>query len=177
MRHIIVASSNPVKLQAANDGFALMFPETSLKVDGLSVQSGVRDQPYSDQETRLGAVNRANAARAQRPNADYWVGIEGGVAVMEDELMGFAWVVIVSKDMMGKSRTGTFFLPTQVKELVQQGVELGDADDMVFNRENSKQDIGAVGILTDNILNRTSYYTHAVVLALIPFKRKDLYQG
>ena len=51
----------------------------------------------------------------------------------------------------------------------------GDADDIVFKRSNSKQQNGAVGILTDNVINRTDYYSHAIILALIPFTNTKLY--
>ena len=88
----------------------------------------------------------------------------------------FAWVVIKAKgNGFGKGRTGTFFLPPQIAELIKQGKELGEADDIVFGRTNSKQENGAVGILTENVVDRTKYYTEAVVLALIPFKNKKLY--
>ena len=88
----------------------------------------------------------------------------------------FAWVVVKTKEnRFGKGRTGTFFLPPRVAELIKQGKELGDADDIVFGRTNSKQENGAVGILTDNVVDRAKYYTEAVVLALIPFKNKQLY--
>ena len=46
---------------------------------------------------------------------------------------------------------------------------------MVFKRSNSKQKNGAVGILTDNLINRTYYYAHAIILALIPFSNTKLY--
>ena len=73
-----------------------------------------------------------------------------------------------------KSRTATFILPNEVAQLVRQGVELGHADDIVFNRDNSKQANGSVGILTANALTRTTYYEQAVMLALIPFKNTNL---
>ncbi|MEM6529629.1 MAG: DUF84 family protein, partial [Chloroflexota bacterium] len=53
---------------------------------------------------------------------------------------------------------------------VRGGMELGDADDIVFGRSNSKQQTGSVGLLTGDALTRETYYLHAVVLALIPFK-------
>ncbi len=34
---------------------------------------------------------------------------------------------------------------------------------------------GAVGIVTDDVIDRTKCYTEAIVLALIPFKNKDIY--
>jgi non-canonical (house-cleaning) NTP pyrophosphatase len=76
----------------------------------------------------------------------------------------------------GKARTGVFFLPKAVAQLVQRGVELGEADDRVFGRINSKQGNGAIGLLTDDVIDRVQYYEHAVILALVPFKNSQLYQ-
>ena len=53
----------------------------------------------------------------------------------------------------------------------------GDADDVVFERSNSKQANGAVGLLTGDVITRASLYAHAVVLALIPFRNMELYGG
>jgi non-canonical (house-cleaning) NTP pyrophosphatase len=50
-------------------------------------------------------------------------------------------------------------------------MELGDADDAVFGRSNSKQANGSIGLLTDDALTRTEYYVQAVIMALIPFKK------
>ena len=55
-----------------------------------------------------------------------------------------------------------------------EGVELGVADDVVFERTNSKKKDGAVGILTHGIINRTKYYKEAVIMSLIPFVNKGL---
>lgn len=174
MPRIIVASKNPVKIQAALQGFQQMFPQTEFSAEGLSVPSGVADQPMTSDETLHGARNRAEGARQVLPDADYWVGIEGGVDETAHGMEVFAWVVVLDGTRTGESKTGTFFLPDEIVTLIRQGVELGDADDRVFGRENSKQGNGAVGILTGDIIHRTSYYVHAVVLALIPFKNTTL---
>lgn len=177
MKYIIVASTNPVKIQCALDGFQRMFPAESFNVSGISVASGVSDQPMSDAETLLGAMNRARSALEATPNADYSAGVEGGCEEIDGQLHAFAWVVILSRehpDIVGKSRTATFILPEEVASLVRQGVELGHADDQVFGRSNSKQQNGAVGLLTDDLIDRAAYYEHAVILALIPFKNPSL---
>jgi inosine/xanthosine triphosphatase len=173
VKRIIVASKNPVKIQAALDGFQKMFPAEVFVVEGISAPSGVSDQPMSDTETLQGALNRARNAR-ELTDGDYWVGIEGGCDAHGDELQAFAWIVVLSRERAGKARTGTFMLPAEVARLVREGVELGEADDRVFNRSNSKQGNGAVGILTGDVIDRTVYYEHAVVLALVPFKNLDL---
>jgi inosine/xanthosine triphosphatase len=88
----------------------------------------------------------------------------------------FAWIVVNGNNLSGKAQTSTFQLPPRIVDLINQGVELGHADDMVFKRKNSKQGNGAVGILTHNIIDRVEYYRHAVILALIPFVNQELYK-
>jgi inosine/xanthosine triphosphatase len=175
MKTIVLASNNPVKVQAALNGFCRMFPEEKFQAALVSAASEVSDQPMSDKETLRGALNRARNAARLIPSADYWVGIEGGVEDTDGEMAAFAWVVVCSQELIGKGRTGTFFLPVQVADLIRQGKELGEADDLVFNRSNSKQDNGAVGLLTGNVIDRAQLYEQAVILALAPFKNTEWY--
>lgn len=175
MPRVIVASTNPVKLRAVQDGFQRMFPEQSFEFQGVSVPSGVSDQPASDAETLSGACGRVQAARELFPEADYWVGLEGGIEDEDQEMAAFAWVVIQGGERLSRARTVTFYLPPAVAHLIRQGVELGEADDRVFGRQNSKQENGAIGLLTGNVLDRAQAYAMAVILALTPFKNPHLY--
>ena len=177
MKTVIVASTNPVKIASVEQGFARMFPDSSFEFVGVPVPSGVSDQPTSDLETYTGAMNRAQGAQAVHPDADYWVGLEGGVEEHHSgDLCVFGWVAVRAKDERhGKGRSSSFFLPNAVAELVRQGVELGSADDQVFGRTNSKQANGAIGLLTNDVISRSDYLRDAVVLALIPSKNEHLF--
>ncbi|HEY7413997.1 MAG TPA: inosine/xanthosine triphosphatase [Ktedonobacteraceae bacterium] len=172
---VIVASTNPVKIAATRQAFQAVFGFESVEYHGVTVPSGVSEQPFSDSETLRGALNRTQAAYDSEHNADYWVGIEGGVEPMGNEMTAFAWVVVRSRALIGKGKSGTFFLPESVAQLVNVGVELGIADDRVFGLTNSKQNGGSVGYLTHGVIDRTELYKHATVLALIPFKNIPLY--
>jgi inosine/xanthosine triphosphatase len=177
---IVLASHNPVKIRATLGGFERMFPDSEFTIENVSVASGVSEQPRSDEETRQGAFNRVQNAMGAVPQADYWVGIEGGIDHDEElgaPCMAFAWVVIRSKELTGQSRTGAFVLPDAVVRLLNQGKELGEADDEVFGRVNSKQETGAVGLLTDDVITRESLYEHGVILALAPFKQSVYFGG
>lgn len=90
-------------------------------------------------------------------------------------MVAFAWVVILDMSKQGCARTALFQLPKVVQNLVEGGMELGDADDRVFGKQNSKQKSGAVGLLTHQKVTRTTLYEQAVVLALIPFINPELY--
>ncbi len=176
MKRIIIASKNPVKINATLSAFQQMFPDERFEIEGISVISGVSEQPKNDSETFQGAFNRANNAHKEKPDANFWVGIEGGIEEKNSDMEAFAWVVVKSSDnKFGKGKTGTFFLPSKIVALIKQGKELGEATDIVFSKTNTKQEGGTVGILTDNVVDRTKYYTQAIVIALIPFKNRALY--
>lgn len=174
---LIVASKNPVKINAVKTGFERIFQINNFAIEGVAVPSQVSDQPLSDTETLQGAMNRAGNAKSDFPDADYWVGIEGGIEKTENGMMAFAWIVVQSQHGYGKARTGAFFLPPPVVDLINQGKELGEADDIVFGANNSKQQGGAVGLLTQQVIDRTSLYVEAVIMAFIPFKNPGLYFG
>jgi inosine/xanthosine triphosphatase len=174
-RQIVLASQNPVKVRATLNGFKRMFSGITFEIETVAVSSNVRDQPLSDTETLQGALNRARNASLLKPHAEFWVGIEGGIEDINGELAGFAWVVVLSAKRIGKGRTAAFILPQKVTDLIRQGLELGEADDRIFQRSNSKQDNGAVGILTADVIDRCALYEQAVIIALIPFKNPAFY--
>jgi len=171
---VYIASANPVKIDSVKLAFTKIYPDVNLVFEGVSAPSEVSAQPLGEKETLRGALNRVkNLSKLNQ--ADYFVGIEGGSKRVGKEMETFAWIVIKSKNKISKSRTSSFFLPKKIIELINQGKELGEADDIVFNRVNSKQSNGAVGILTGDVVTRTSYYEQAVIMALIPFKNPKLY--
>lgn len=166
---IVVASRNPVKLQATESAFGLTFPGGEIEVTGVVVPSGVPDQPMCDDETRRGASNRAQNARSHTPDADYWVGLEGGIERLDDTLITFAWMVVLSADgRSGQARTVTLTLPPAIRRLIDEGLELGDANDRVFGIRNSKHGGGAFGLLTGDRYTRQSVYVEALCVALVP---------
>lgn len=166
---VVVASRNPVKLGAVCSAFDAVVPDAQKIVSGIDADSGVRDQPMDDAETRRGAANRAFNARAAEPDADYWVGLEGGLDIVGDQLLGFAWMAVLdATGKLGEARTVTLPLPDAIRKLIDAGLELGDANDQVFRTVNSKQGGGAFGLLTDGLYTRESVYVEALVMAIMP---------
>ena len=176
MKKIIIASNNPVKIKATMNGFQKMFPDDEFKIEAVTVSSGVKDQPTTNEEILLGARNRVKNAFELTAYADYWVGIEGGIEEKNGEMAAFAWIVIKSNELSGKSKSGTFFLPTNIAKMIREGKEMGLVNDIIFKKKNSKQESGAIGILTQNVIDRTQLYEHAIILALVPFKNVDIYR-
>ena len=175
---IIVGSQNPAKLEAVRVAFASFFPEDNFEVQPVYVPSGVSHQPLTDAETLLGATNRARAARELEPEADYWLGIEGGLNPSPGEgnsYLSFSWVVLLGRQQVGRGRSASYELPKAICDLIRQGLELGDADDLIFGVSGSKRGSGGVGLLTDGRITRSQFYAEAVKLALIPFVNPELF--
>lgn len=172
---VIVGSKNPVKVGCTREAFSQAFGNVGL-VEGVDALSNIPAQPRSEEETLLGAKNRTTHAKSLVPEADYWVGIEGGVDEDPQGMYAFAWIYVLHRSgKSSQSKTGTFYLPPPVVALIQDGMELGHADDLVFQSQNSKQKGGSVGLLTHGLITREGYYQQAMVLALIPFLNESLY--
>ena len=170
MKTIAVGSQNPIKIEAAKKAFEIVFPDEEFEATGYAVLSEVSDQPMSSTETLQGGRNRVKNTRALAPNADWYVGLEGGLEELEDDLIEVGWMVV--EDQSGKesvTRTASLTLPDAITEIVKSGTELGRAVDQVFQKENSKQKTGLVGIITHGIIMRSDLYIHTLILALAKF--------
>jgi len=173
---VVVGSNNPVKLEATKEAFARFYPSQDFDFATFSAPSGVSDQPMGHQETKQGAENRAEACRGQHPEANFWVGLEGGLEKIDNEYWSFACMCVIGTGGgVGFGRTGSFLLPSRISELIDQGEELGTAHDIVLNDTNSKQKSGLTGALTNEKITRKDSYVEALIFALIPFGRPDLY--
>jgi len=60
-------------------------------------------------------------------------------------------------------------------ELVKNGMELGQVDDIIFKENNSKQKQGHFGLMTKGALPRNEAYRDGVISALVRFIQKDLF--
>ncbi|MCI9692091.1 inosine/xanthosine triphosphatase [Vibrio parahaemolyticus] len=166
---VVIASLNPAKINAVKSAFQSAFPQQAFEFVGISVPSEVADQPITNEETHRGAVNRVKNAKVEMPTADFYVGLEAGI----EGNVTFAWMVIESDTHRGESRSASLMLPPEVLAQLADANELGDVMDKVFGTENIKQKGGAISLLTQNQLTRSSVYHQALILALIPFTNPD----
>lgn len=176
MKTVIVGSTNPVKLETAKEAFAIAFHDEQFEFVTYAAESGIPDQPFGSEETKRGAKNRADACINVHPDADFFVGLEGGIEKDGDELWAFAWMCVRDKDStVGYGRTGSFLIPPKVSELIQKGEELGYATDIALGSDNSKHKEGTIGILTNGAVTRKDFYREAMLFALIPFMKREYY--
>lgn len=176
MKQIIVGSQNPVKIEAVRLAFSRVWPNESWDVIGSKTESGVNPQPMSPKESITGARNRAQAALAATTEAEFGVGLEGGLELIGGLWFDCGWIVIVDREgREGIASTARIHTPNAIMQHIHDGKELGDAIDIVFNRINAKQAEGHFGLMTNNAVTRTTGYTEAVCLALSRFLHPELF--
>jgi inosine/xanthosine triphosphatase len=168
--NVAVGSCNQIKLNAARLGFQLAWPSEYFEFMGVEVQSGVSHQPMSIAETRCGASNRAEHARRKLPDADYWVGMEGGVFQQDDDWFEVGWIHVLDRHGRGSSGATLTFpvAPIYMRHLLE-GCSLNEA----IERETGISSIGSsrgfVSLMTHGVIDRTKAYGEATLVALTGF--------
>ncbi len=171
---VIVGSQNPVKINAARAALAALFSESIVECEGMHAPSNVSEQPMTASETRSGAINRVAYCQQHR-DADYYIAVEGGVDLLDDVPVTFAYVAIANGEQQSVGRSATLPLPMLVYQALVAGEELGPVMDRLFNTVNVKQKGGAIGLLTHGNATREGDYTQALIMAMAPFLHAELY--
>lgn len=167
---VSVGSTNKTKVEAVKE--AIKIIGLNAEIISIEVPSGVSEQPFCE-ETLIGARNRAIRA-LRKTNADIGIGIEGGICVENFTMLAYAIVYAVDKNGTENfAKSASFTLPKNVAKYIANGIELGEAIDIIFSTKNSKYNEGAVGILTKYI-DRKRLYVDPVILALYPFYNKEI---
>lgn len=157
---IMIGSKNPAKIQAVKN----TFHDGDFEFVSLDIASGVKDQPFSDEETINGAVNRAVTA-LQQGNGEIGIGLEGGVQETSHGLLLCNWGALASTDhepiIAGGAR---LLLPEEIAQRLRTGEELGPVMDDYAKMKNVRKNEGAIGIFTNGVINRIEMFTHIMNL-------------
>jgi len=170
--HIFVGSTNPVKINATTVAAAETWPK--IKVSGFEVMSGVSEQPITDQETKTGAINRAQAVlqiglkEAVDSKDILGVGLEGGVFVDDqNQTWTTVWAAVVDhKNNLYIANGARFPVPEIVAKQIEAGEEMGPIMASFFNGRSIKHQEGMIGVVTNNFVDRTEEYSAIIKMAL-----------
>lgn len=176
MKKVAVGSKNPRKLESVELAFKEVWPEEKWEIVGIDSQSGVSNQPMSDEESITGARNRARHA-IKEAKSDFGVGLEGGLQKIGPHHFQCGWMVVIDKN--GKEGIGSSIkmnTPRRAMELIEKGMELGEVSDVLFGKVNSKRAEGYFGLMTKNAITRMKGYKDGVIVALTRFINPHLFE-
>ncbi|TCT19915.1 inosine/xanthosine triphosphatase [Melghiribacillus thermohalophilus] len=155
---VLVGSNNPAKVNAVQK----VFPNE--QVEGVKVSSNVSLQPFSDEETLEGAINRARQC-AQMDKDVIGIGLEGGVMELEGRLYVCNWGALADeKGNLYTAGGARIALPDEIAKELKRGKELGDIMDEYTKKQNVKHHEGAIGIFTNHLVDRETMFMHVVQL-------------
>jgi len=170
-----VGSSNRVKLEAVRRVFSQVFSGEEIEVGLVEVAPGIPAQPFGDEVAR-GALARAQSALK---GADYGVGIEAGLIWNEQLNVYFDVQFCAIIDRTGLVTVGHgpgFVYPEQVIRAAKGGKTVGEAMEELTGIENIGHRMGAIGYLSRGAMDRTRLTEQAVLMALLPRIRPELYK-
>lgn len=171
---IVVGSTNPTKIKPVKQVFAYHFK--NVKVIGVNVASGIKEQPLTDKEMYQGALNRAKKSLQLIENADFGVGIEGGLHQYAYGWLERSLVVIIDrKGNIGVGSSGGLVLPNKVIKEIKKGKNLEKVIDNIFGTKKIGRGIGMFGVFTKGVVTRSEGVKHGVAFALARFLHKKLY--
>ena len=172
---VAVGSTNPTKIRPVKAVFSKHFKIVVVK--GVSVDSGVDDQPMTDNAMYKGALNRAKTALKKVKGATYGVGIEGGLHKYSYGWFERSLIVIVNnKGDVGIGSSGGLALPDRIIKKIHAGKTLEEAADELFGTKKVGESIGMFGLMTNKVVTRSSGVAHGVAFALARFLHADLYK-
>ena len=185
---IAVGSTRKPKLaavrEAVNGMSDLLAVDTSIEIVGVEVESGVNHTPLSCEESMRGARQRAErlrqVAKREAKPWNYFVGLEGGLAVIEDGerrvfLESWAYVSDGTRGHFGRS--AAVELPEALaEEVFVRGTELSIAIDQFAGEAGIRDAQGAWGVLSGNKITRQEAFRVALIAAFAPFFNQPMYR-
>jgi len=171
---IHVGTGNPLKVEATRAAFQTAFPGQALEVVRVAVASDVPPQPFGE-EVAKGAITRARKALK---DADFGVGIEAGLIKFPgiDRCLNLQVCAIVDRaDRLYIGSGPGFELPPHLVTSLRHGSTLNREMSRISGIPEIKEKDGAIGYLTTGAIDRFKVTYEAVLMALIPQIRRDLY--
>jgi len=144
------------------------------EIVGINADSEISDQPLSEDETVKGAVNRARNAFKQVPDADFAVGLEGGLNKVDGAnyflVCGTAIVDNTQKAYIGVG--GQLELPKEVSDRISNNEQFGEAIREYEAKNKTDQNVAP---LVESIISREASFIQAINNAYLSYKNKKHY--
>jgi len=174
---VVMGTKNPGKIEGAKQAFEKYFKD--VEIEGISVSSGVGDQPINE-EIFQGAKNRVKNVKeyASKNNieADFYIASEAGITNLLGDWIDINAVII--EDAKGYQSVGTsqgFPIPDKYIEEIKR-TELGKVMDTIFSGKELGKGKGGISFLTKDVVSRIDLTKNACIMALTKHMNGDIWR-
>lgn len=90
---------------------------------------------------------------------------------MQDKWFECGWITVLKKDssVVGVGTSSRFQLSEKIMNRILEGEELADIMDDLSGMRDVRSNAGAMGLLTNGLINRDVAYLHGIIYAFSPF--------
>src|SRR5699024_9506149 len=156
--NFVIGSKNKTKIAAVETVFPNAF------VYSVDAASDVSNQPIGDEETRLGAMNRAYYAQRNKSKSR-GIGLEGGDMYVKEQHYLYSWDALHrEKGNVDTAAGGRITLPNELKAQIKEGYELAEIMNVFTEKKDIRNHEGAIGIFTNDLVDRSAMFVHVVTL-------------
>lgn len=161
---VSIGTTNKAKVKAIENVVKEYFKEVTF--EQFKVPSDVSEQPFSTEETRQGAINRAiNTLKVSQGDLNF--GLEGGVCEIDGIMYCCNWGAVALKDGTILTAAGAQFpLPEEIANELRTGKELGPVMDYYTKQQDTRSGSGAIGVFTAGLVDRAEMFEHIVKILI-----------
>jgi inosine/xanthosine triphosphatase len=166
-----IGTKNPIKIESVKEALTKIYKDSkNFEIFYDNSDSEISSLPKSDKECIVGARNRSINILKTFPDVDYGVGIEGGLDINDNGVFLCTWIVITNKHKQESIGCGPkISLPKKAVNLFFNGSGLSDIMQIYINDKDIKKKEGAIGVLSNNLVNRKESTKIAFLCAFSKF--------
>lgn len=170
---IVIWTESPPKVAAIREAIEKCpyFAGKNPEIITTKVSSEISDMPTSMTENMLGAKNRAKNAKKSIPDADFYIGMEGGTDFIWEKSYLFGVVYVLAKN--GEWHFGMSNM-VEVPKIFHEKIyfekkELGPILSEITGVADASKKNGAFGAWTNDVFTRKDQFIFAFLSAMAPF--------
>lgn len=176
MKEFVLSSNNEAKRKAALQAIFEIFGAGNI-LRSIVAPSGVRATPLSHEECVLGASNRVDFIRSAYPDADYYIGAEGGLNMVAGKWFIGGWVVVENKQKVRHLGSSAWVeMPDFLTKSIDADIPLSEVirpehfpPDLYQRRET----LGTNGLITQGVYSRVNEFNDALRVSLALFNLEE----
>ena len=188
-----IGSTNKAKINACRLAFddlgkKFLFYGREIEFLFLETETSVPDMPLLKTDLLKGARERAlfvfKYFDENKNKLDYTLGLEGGVykdiidSELSDQAFLQSWVYSYDGTRGYYGSSPALSLPRSIAHaLFNDKIELSVVIDELSGQNDVRSNEGAFGILTRDLITRSTSFYLAVINAMVPFLHKEYYQA
>ncbi len=155
---VAVGSKTGVKVKSTQNA----LEKENVIIMPCPARSKVQDQPLTEEETKLGALNRAKDCLA-KTDAEIAFGLESGVFFKDDEVYLCNWGVLIDRnDKMFVTNSPNILLPKEFRDDLLSGKPLKDIIHDFTGMETEDNNTCAIALFTNHSFSREKQFTEIV---------------